>query len=83
MGHDDHDGSAKIALIAIERSHAAWLKLVEGGNIAIAQADPFIADLIWLGEAVERIRPGARTFVRPGFDAPDAVARYRIEALGR
>ena len=27
----DQDGSAKVALIAMERSHAAWLDLVECG----------------------------------------------------
>ena len=73
--HDDHDGSAKIALIAIERSHAAWLALVERGSVAMTDADPFIADLVWLGEALERVRPRARAFIRPGFDEPDAVAQ--------
>src|SRR5262249_17299041 len=71
----DADGSAKVALVGIERSHGAWLALVERGAIPASEADPFIADLVWLGEALERIRPRARAFVRPAFDEPDAVAR--------
>jgi hypothetical protein len=71
----DADGSAKVALLGIERSHQAWLALVERDVISASEADPFIADLVWLGEALERIRPRARAFVRPGFDEPDAVAR--------
>ena len=71
----DADGSAKVALLGIERSREAWLALVEQGAISPSEADPFIADLVWLGEALERIRPRARAFVRPAFDEPDAVAR--------
>jgi hypothetical protein len=71
----DADGSAKVALIGIERSHAAWLALVEHGVVSASEAAPFIADLVWLGEALERLRPRARAFVRPAFDEPDAVAK--------
>ena len=71
----DTNGSAKIALIAIERSHAAWLELVERAMVTAGEANPFIADLVRLGEALERVRPNARTFVRPGFDEPEAAAR--------
>jgi hypothetical protein len=70
----DHDGSAKVALLGIDRSHAAWLDLVECGVISDAAAAPFIADLIWLGEALEQVFPKARAFVRPAFDEPDEVA---------
>ena len=70
----DGDGSAKVALGGIDRSHAAWLNLVQHGIVSSGEADPFIADLVWLGEALERVRPGARAFVRPGFDEPDEVA---------
>jgi hypothetical protein len=70
----DHDGSAKVALLGIERSHAAWLEIVVRGVISDAEAAPFIADLVWLGEALEQVFPRARAFVRPAFDEPDAVA---------
>jgi hypothetical protein len=70
----DYDGSAKVALLGIERSHAAWLELVERGVISHADAAPFIADLVWLGEALEHVFPKARAFVRPAFDEPDEIA---------
>jgi hypothetical protein len=79
----DSDGSAKVALIGIERSHAAWLELVEGGMVAASEADPFIADLVGLGDALERARPHARSFVRPGFDEPEAVARLLAGERGQ
>ncbi len=43
--------------------------------VPAGEANPFIADLVRLGEALERVRPNARTFVRPGFDEPEAAAR--------
>ena len=70
----DHDGSAKVALLGIERSHAAWLALIERGAVSDAEAAPFIADLVWLGEALEQVFPKARGFVRPALDEPDEVA---------
>jgi hypothetical protein len=70
----DHDGSAKVALIGIDRSHAAWLELADRGNASQGEVAPFIADLVWLGESLERIFPKARAFVRPGLDEPDAVS---------
>jgi hypothetical protein len=79
----DHDGSAKIALIGIDRSHAAWLQAVEQGVISHADVQPFIADLIWLGDALERVFPKARAFVRPGLDEPDEIAKLlAVEELG-
>jgi hypothetical protein len=79
----DADGSAKVALLGIERSHTAWLALVDCGTVPASEADPFIADLVWLGEALERIRPRARTFVRPAFDEPEAVAKLLASEGGR
>ncbi len=78
-GPPDHDGSAKVALLGIERSHAAWLDLVERGVISDAAAAPFIADLVWLGEALELVFPNARAFVRPAFDEPDEVAMLLVQ----
>ena len=71
----DFDGSAKVALLGIERSHAAWLELVARGIVSDADAALFIPDLIWLGDALERVFPNARAFVRPAFDEPDDVSR--------
>jgi hypothetical protein len=71
----DYDGSAKAALLGIERSHAAWLAIVERGLASMTDAAPFVADLVWLGEALERVFPNARAFVRPGFDEPGEVEK--------
>ena len=70
----DHDGSAKVALLGIDRSHTAWLDLVEVRAISASEVAPFIDDLEWLRAALERTFPNARAFVRPAFDEPDAVA---------
>ena len=64
----DADGSAKIALIAIDRSQAAWHVLhehlpEESNNVAAA-----IVQLERLKQMVETAFPNAREFVRPGFD---------------
>ena len=78
----DNDGSAKVALLGIDRSHAAWLDLAERGLVARSEAATFIADLVWLGEALERVRPNARAFVRTAFDEPEAVAKF-LASRGR
>jgi hypothetical protein len=71
----DHDGSAKVALLAVERSHAAWLQIIEHGIATWNEAEPFIRQLLWLRDEIERVFPDARAFVRPGFDEPEEVAR--------
>lgn len=71
----DHDGSAKVALIGIDRSYTAWLDLVEVGVVSASDATPFLDDLVWLRAALERTFPKARAFVRPAFDEPEEVAR--------
>jgi hypothetical protein len=76
----DHDGSAKVALIGIDRSQTAWLDLVDEGLATPDEAVPFIEDLSWLRDALERTFPNARAFVRPGFDEPDAVANLRTNS---
>ena len=75
----DHLGSAKVALLGIDESHAAFLLLVERGSVSHADVASFIGDLVWLGESIERVFPTARAFVRPGLDEPHAVARLRAE----
>lgn len=71
----DRDGSAKVALLGMDRSRAAWRDLADRGLVAAEYADRFIADLMWLEGALERARPKARAFVRPAFDEPEEVAR--------
>lgn len=71
----DYDGSAKVALIGIDRSHTAWLDLVAVGFQSASEVAPFLEDLLWLRAALERTFPKARSFVRAAFDEPEAVAR--------
>ena len=67
----DSDGSAKIALIAIDRSIAAWAVI----QCYITDSDKGVVDgiafLDSLRQAVEETFPRARSFIRPGFDEID------------
>jgi hypothetical protein len=64
----DSDGSAKVALIGIGRSIAAWrlvqLSLPERESSIV----PLILQLERLRQRIEKTFPEAREFVRPGFD---------------
>jgi hypothetical protein len=65
----DADGSAKIALIAIDRSVAAWAAIhhyITGGTEGVMDIIAFLDNL---GQAVEKAFPKARSFMRPGFDS--------------
>lgn len=63
---NDWNGSAKVALISIDRSHAAWLTIgkATGDPEAVRLAD----ELGRLRDAVNETFPHARRFIRPGFD---------------
>jgi len=63
---NDWNGSAKVALISIDRSENAWRTIAEatGDNVATELADA----LAGLGRQVESAFPNARSFIRPGFD---------------
>lgn len=65
---NDSDGSAKVALIGIDRSIAAWrmmqLSLPERESSIV----PLILQLERLRQRIEKAFPAAREFVRPGFD---------------
>jgi hypothetical protein len=64
----DSDGSAKVALIGIDRSVAAW-RLIQ---LAVPERGESIVTLILqlerLRQRIERKFPDARAFIRPGFD---------------
>jgi hypothetical protein len=77
----DHEGAAKVALVGIERSSAAWHQLVLERRLSAAQARPCLQELEWLRNRLEAAIPGARAFVRPGFDEPETVAL--LQAAGR
>lgn len=67
----DSDGSAKIALIGIDRSLSAWGELAgqwAGQGAAIGK---IVNHLTRLRVMVEKEFPQARAFIRPGFDTPE------------
>jgi hypothetical protein len=64
----DSDGSAKVALIEIDRSISAWEKLL---MFFPNEEDSFLKILVLLvklRKAVEKTFPNARSFKRPGFE---------------
>lgn len=62
----DSDGSVKIALVAIDRSIAAFMSVLRDDNAKITK--PIIAKLELLRIQCEKEFPNARSFIRPGFD---------------
>jgi hypothetical protein len=71
----DADGSAKVALIGMDRSITAWAELLRQLPDEEDRILPFLHDLSRLRREVERTFPGARTFVRPGFDTGESPDR--------
>jgi hypothetical protein len=67
----DSDGSAKIGLIAIDRSIAAWAMIQHYITDSDKEVIDIIAFLDGLRQAVEETFPNARSFLRPGFDELD------------
>ncbi len=65
---NDSDGSAKIALIAMDRSVDAWVELRRQLPGEADRILDFLAILDRLGRLTEDAFPRARSFVRPGFD---------------
>lgn len=67
----DSDGSAKVALIAIDRSLAAWLELYNNFSSQEDEILEFLIHLDRLRKKVEKTFPASRAFVRPGFEEFD------------
>jgi hypothetical protein len=70
----DSDGSAKIALIAVDRSIAAWSAL--RSTLGEDHSDDILDLLVQLAalrRETERLFPQARAFTRPGFDTDPEV----------
>jgi hypothetical protein len=65
---EDGNGSAKIALIAIDRSTAAWHAMEMCLPAKSDSIAPIVADLERLRWLLEQEFPDARGFIRPGFD---------------
>lgn len=66
----DSDGSAKVALIAMDRSIGAW-GVIRQHALSNQEIKNLIGSLGQLREAVEKEFPEARSFIRPGFDKVD------------
>ena len=77
----DHEGSAKVAIIGVERSIDAWRALAATGAITEDQARPFMTELGWMQRRLDEVFPMARAFVRPGLDEPDEVAALDEDAI--
>jgi hypothetical protein len=65
----DSDGSAKIALIGMDRSIGAWGVVRAHAPLVNEKILHLIAHLDHLREDVEKTFPEARGFIRPGFDS--------------
>jgi hypothetical protein len=64
----DANGSAKVALLGIERSIGAWTILREAYPQEDAQIKDFQRRLARLRRMLDAAMPAARSFRRPGFD---------------
>jgi len=65
---NDSNGSVKVALIAIDRSIAAWGRLKTFLPEKAGGVLPILASLETLRRHTEKEFPNARDFIRPGFD---------------
>jgi len=65
---DDCDGSAKIAMIGIDRSIGAWGMIPRHNRFYQESVFEIISLLKLLKQAVKETFPGAKSFVRPGLD---------------
>jgi len=65
---DDGDGSAKIAMIAIDRSSSAWRVMQSSLPEKAESIVQMLLELERLRRATEQTFPDARDFIRPGFD---------------
>lgn len=64
----DSDGSAKIALISIDRSISAWGEMLQHFSERKEEILDILVILERLRRKTEEVFPNARAFVRPGFD---------------
>ena len=64
----DANGSAKVALVAIDRSISAWRSLQMSLPVKTDSIKPILIDLDSLRRTMEARFPRARDFIRPGLD---------------
>lgn len=68
LDQSDGNGSAKVALLGMDRSVAAWAELLRQMPEDEDRILPLLVTLGRLRRDVEAAFPGARAFIRPGFD---------------
>ena len=62
----DANGTAKLSLLCIDRSEAAWRAIAEWSDNEFAAI--FADQLVQLRNEIEEVFPNARGFIRPGLD---------------
>ena len=65
---NDANGSAKVVLVAIEQSAAAWSTIAHAGLLDAGLVTYFADELTFLENELHERFPFAMAFVRPGFD---------------
>jgi len=73
LDQSDADGSAKVALLGMDRSVAAWAELLRQMPDHEDRILPLLVTLGRLRRDVEATFPSARAFIRPGFDTGEVV----------
>ena len=76
----ESNGSAKVALLGMDRSVAAWTELLRQMPDDEDRILPLLAALGRLRRDVEATFPAARAFVRPGFDTGEATTGAPVAA---
>jgi len=78
----DSDGSAKVALIAMDRSIAAWGEIRKHFPEQKDEILDLLVHLDRIRRKVEKVFPAARAYVRPGFDEIDQHSEpmYAVDA---
>ena len=76
------DSTAKIALIAMDRSLAAWTLLLRALPQRETETLEILSLLDRLRRDFEEFFPDARAFVRPGFDTPEIGTRMNTDEHG-
>ena len=78
---NDANGSAKVVLIAIEQSTAAWSTMAQAGVLDSGLVKYLADELAFLENELSERFPFAMAFVRPGFDEEIAgvVRPWRLD----
>jgi hypothetical protein len=76
----DARGSAKAALLGLEELLAACNALAAAGCMEPEVYADFTARIVWVIRTLDALLPSARSFVRPGLDESDEVARLDADS---